>query len=370
MTTWLFFGYFFLVTCSQYAVKSVRQATFIDSLGAEQLPWVYLLVALVSLPIIIVYSRLAETARPHRMIIAFSLVHALALAAFYRLLAIPAKPVAMVFYIWVTVAFGIAVSQLWSYAHFALDSRQARRLFAIIGAGGLLGAIPGGLLAIEISRRAGTRATLLGAAVVMLAAAGVVPLIERFLLDRIQHSIRALFRLLELCLPPDDARAAFRSLSSRHPAVRAQALEYLDNTLAAGLRRDVFAVIDDEPVDEKLRRVPIFGGRIQDRVATLARLLAADLAESSDRTGLVVAALYELTCSGDPGQLAPTVAALARQSFSEVVRETAEWTAGRMQSPQHDAPHDAVGAAGDRATGREELTMAPLTQIEMVLVLQ
>ena len=38
----LLFLMFFLLITFQYTTKSVRQSTFINSLGAEKLPWVYL----------------------------------------------------------------------------------------------------------------------------------------------------------------------------------------------------------------------------------------------------------------------------------------------------------------------------------------
>ncbi len=59
------------------------------------------------------------------------------------------------------------------------DPRQARRLFAFIGAGGLLGAMFGGLLAAAVTRVAGTRFTLLAAAALLLSLPLLVVLIER-----------------------------------------------------------------------------------------------------------------------------------------------------------------------------------------------
>ena len=44
--TALLFVSLFLVINFQYIAKTVRQSTFVDSLGATRLPWVYLAVAL------------------------------------------------------------------------------------------------------------------------------------------------------------------------------------------------------------------------------------------------------------------------------------------------------------------------------------
>ena len=61
------FGTFFFCLCFQYAAKSVRQATFIDTFGAARLPVVYLAVALLTLPVVYLYGRLADRLSPARL---------------------------------------------------------------------------------------------------------------------------------------------------------------------------------------------------------------------------------------------------------------------------------------------------------------
>ncbi|HSL19467.1 MAG TPA: Npt1/Npt2 family nucleotide transporter [Methylomirabilota bacterium] len=176
---WLFFVYFLVLTTVHFAGKSVRQASFIDSLGAENLPWVYLALAVVSYPVLVLYSRLAVRFAHGRLIVASSVAHAIALIVFYLLFGLGQSWVAVLYYVWLGMAFAIAVSQFWSYANHLFDPRQARRIFAFIGAGGLLGAIPGGLIAWSVTELAGARATLLAAAVLMLLVPLAVSLIER-----------------------------------------------------------------------------------------------------------------------------------------------------------------------------------------------
>lgn len=204
---WLFFAYFFVLACSQYAVKSVRQATFVDSWGAEQLPWVYLALAVVSFPVLLLYTRAANRYRLHRIIIGFCIVHGLILVAFFELLALPSRWVPVAFYLWSTVGFGVAVSQLWSYAGTVFDARQARRLFAFVGAGGLLGGIPGGLIARMVSGRWGTYSTLLISGVLFVSVAAIVLLIERG--RPVTVSVAARPRALRSI---DDARGGFRTI--------------------------------------------------------------------------------------------------------------------------------------------------------------
>ncbi len=176
---WLFFFEFLILTTVHFASKSVRQATFIDSLGAENLPWVYLAVAAVSLPVLVLYSRAAMRVRLPMLILGGTLLHVIGLVLFFYLFSIGRGWVAALYYVWLGMAFAIAVSQFWTYANQVFDARQARRLFSFIGAGGLLGATLGGLLAAAVTRVAGTRYILLAAAALLLVLPILLVLIER-----------------------------------------------------------------------------------------------------------------------------------------------------------------------------------------------
>jgi AAA family ATP:ADP antiporter len=179
LLAWLFFVDFLILTTVHFAAKTVRQATFIDALGAENLPWVYLAVAAISLPVLVAYSRAAARVRLPMLILGGTLLHVFGLVFFFYLFGLGHRWVAALYYVWLGMAFAIAVSQFWTYANQAFDPRQARRLFAFIGAGGLLGAMLGGLVAAGVTRVAGTRFTLLAAAALMLTVPVLVVLIER-----------------------------------------------------------------------------------------------------------------------------------------------------------------------------------------------
>ncbi len=171
----LLFLSFFLLASFQYAAKSIRQATFVDALGADRLPWVYLLAALLSYPLLRVYGRLTDRF-PHRRLLAatWALV-AVVMVAFWWLFAGGQPWVAIAFYLFLSIAFVLMVSQFWVEAGQALDPRQAKRLFGLIGAGGLLGGVAGGQAARLASAFTGTRHALLAAAA-MVAAAALVQL--------------------------------------------------------------------------------------------------------------------------------------------------------------------------------------------------
>ncbi len=170
----LLFSSLFISYTFQYTVKSVRQATFIDALGAARLPYVYLLVALCSYPILRLYSRLSDRLSPHAMIATTCTLIATSLALFWWLFGYSWTWVPIAFYIWVTILFVLISSQLWLFANQLFQPRQAKRLFGFIGAGGLLGSVAGGQVARLATLMTSTRDALLVAGVLVL---GIVALI-------------------------------------------------------------------------------------------------------------------------------------------------------------------------------------------------
>lgn len=145
----LFFGVHFLLLAFQYTAKSVRQSAFIDALGAENLPWAYLLVPIASYPLLALGSRWTRNHTLEKVLAGISGGVGASLLAFAWLFhRWPDSPVpSLLFYVWTAVVGVLMVSLFWSWAAERLDVRQARRLFAAVGAGGILGSVFGGQLA-------------------------------------------------------------------------------------------------------------------------------------------------------------------------------------------------------------------------------
>ena len=170
----LLFAVHFLLLAFQYVGKSLRQSSFIDSLGAEQLPSVYLAVALLSYPVLLLYGRLVRVFRLDRLLAGLTLLAALVTAGFgewFRRVAggtgLALASVAL--YLWTAVVAILLVSLFWSLSSHVLHARQARRLFGLLGAGGLLGSIVGGQAARLGSLWAGPSGALfLGAGLLVL----------------------------------------------------------------------------------------------------------------------------------------------------------------------------------------------------------
>ena len=162
----LLFGYSFLMGVFQFSSKALRQASYVDSLGAEKLPYVYLAVALIAYPFLRFYGRLADRFSRERVIGWTMAVVAAGLVGFWWLMAVPTWWVSVLFYLWISVTSALTLSQLWTYANGLLDARQARRLFGFIGSGSLLGGVLGGQ-ATSLLGSTDPRAPLLAGAAVL-----------------------------------------------------------------------------------------------------------------------------------------------------------------------------------------------------------
>lgn len=176
--------YCFLLGAFQFASKSVRQSTFVDSLGFGQLPYVYLLVAICAYPVLRAYGRATVGASFHRVVTASTFLVAGSLVLFWWLLGFPHASIRFVFYIWISIVTVMMVSQFWTFANQALDPRQARRLFAYILSGGLLGGVLGGQIARFSSNLLDTRATLLIGGLLVLGTAATIPSIQAHIVQQ------------------------------------------------------------------------------------------------------------------------------------------------------------------------------------------
>ena len=170
------FLYIAAVIAAFLLAKAIRSGLFLKQYGPFALVYVYAAAPLALSVFVPVYSRV--TARfGQRAVTAWTLLFFAAnvLLFWYAFRVHPAHVLPAVFYVWVN-CFGIVSSvQAWSFANSIFDTRQAKRLFGIIGAGASLGAILGGFLARMLVRPVGGPVNLLLVlAALILAGAAIV----------------------------------------------------------------------------------------------------------------------------------------------------------------------------------------------------
>jgi AAA family ATP:ADP antiporter len=168
------FLYIAIAVGSFLLAKAIRNGLFLQVYGASKLAYVYVAVPLVLMILVPVYTAVVARIGHRRVATGALLFLALNVLAFWWGLTFAPKPwLSAAFYIWVNCYGVIAPVQAWSFANSVFDTRQARRLFGLIGSGASAGAIVGGFVARTLVGPLGT-VNLLLVLLLMITAAVVV----------------------------------------------------------------------------------------------------------------------------------------------------------------------------------------------------
>ena len=149
--------------------------------------------------------------------------------------------------------------------------------------------------------------------------------------EKIERTVDRIYRLLALVYPWKDITAARWSIERGDNKARANALEYLDNVLSGQLRKRVMPVLEDLPLDEKVRRGNvILKTRPRDVEETLLELI-------NDDDQVVAASAIALVGRREMWSLADDIEHVLahRDPRDWYVFESSSWTlAGRTLSTQ------------------------------------
>ena len=153
--------YLFLGMASVICLKTAADSLFLSQFGAKRLPYADLAItALVGL-VVGLYLRLSNRVSQGQLILGTQAFLILNLLTLWYLLGQGIFGIAALLYVWVGIFTVLIPSQVWSLAGTIFDTRQAKRLFSLVGAGGILGAALGGQFASHIGPRIGTENLLL-----------------------------------------------------------------------------------------------------------------------------------------------------------------------------------------------------------------
>ncbi len=99
-------------------------------------------------------------------------------------------------------------------------------------------------------------------------------LLARALQEKLRRTVDRMYRLLAVIYPWKDVAAARWALEHGDSRGRAGALEYLDNLLTGTIRKRVLPVLEEMPLDEKVRRGNLtLKSRVRDAEDSLAQLI-------------------------------------------------------------------------------------------------
>jgi len=182
------FAHFFLIILAYYQVKPASRSIYLEFYDAAQLPYAWVLGALMLALLMPFYGRMVSRYSRHGVVKGTALIIAASLVGFRFL---PPSPVsALLFYVFVDMMSVILVEQFWSLANSLHVSTQGRRWYGMISSGGLLGGIVAGQLVNVLLDEAGlsTMDLLLVAAALVVVLAVVAESVVR-LVPSAEHDI-------------------------------------------------------------------------------------------------------------------------------------------------------------------------------------
>lgn len=176
----LAFVYIAVVVSAFLLAKPIRNGLFLNQYGPYALVYVYAAVPIVLSIFVPIYTRIAARFGSRLVTIGTLLFFSSNVVLFwygFRFHGFWLLP--GIFYVWVNCFGIIAPVQAWSLTNSLFDTRQAKRLFGLVGSGASLGAITGGLLArVLVGPVGGAVNLLLVLAFLILIAAGLVSLVR------------------------------------------------------------------------------------------------------------------------------------------------------------------------------------------------
>jgi AAA family ATP:ADP antiporter len=144
----LTFLYIAVVVAAFLLAKPIRNGLFVEEYGPYALVYVYAAVPLVLSVFVRGYSEVAARFGARTVTVGTLIFFSLNVVAFWYAFSFARFwLLSGIFYVWVNCFGVIAPVQAWSFANSLFDTRQAKRLFGLVGSGASVGAITGGILA-------------------------------------------------------------------------------------------------------------------------------------------------------------------------------------------------------------------------------
>ncbi len=163
-----------LAMAAVVCLKVTADSLFLSRFDATRLPLVDLAITVLMGVVVGVYLRLSNNVSLRLLIASSQVFLALNLLGFWTLIRWDVPFVPALIYVWVGILGVLIPSQVWTLAGTVFDTRQAKRLFSLIGSGGIVGAVWGGQCASIAGPALGTENLLLVTTVLILCCTATV----------------------------------------------------------------------------------------------------------------------------------------------------------------------------------------------------
>ena len=165
--------YLLFVLFAYYVLKSASESMFLNKFDIDKLPILYILMAIFGGALAFVYSKTAARTSLHAAVTwTVFLSVACLIGMWYPLRNRNATTTVYVFAVWVRLFSVVTVTQGWVVASNLFTSREAKRVYGLLGMGMIAGAVFGGEFTTRMVRIIGTNNLLFASVPLVLLAYG------------------------------------------------------------------------------------------------------------------------------------------------------------------------------------------------------
>ncbi|OAB76090.1 Npt1/Npt2 family nucleotide transporter [Cochleicola gelatinilyticus] len=184
--------YIFLLITVLLMVKPTINALFLSNLGAEQLPYGYILVAAIAVVTMFFYNKAVKRFSLRVITISTLVLFSISflVLSFIMHTGILNNWVLYFYYLSVSLFAVLVTSQFWIIANMVYNAREAKRLFGFIGAGAIAGGIFGGYLTTLIASSFGNRIVILIAGIIILLCIPILQIVWKLRIRKLNSYIR------------------------------------------------------------------------------------------------------------------------------------------------------------------------------------
>lgn len=155
-------SYIFIIIASYNVLKPMTRSLFVSNMGLQQMPVLYMMLAVVVGVFMVFYLRFSARLRLDRLINYTTIILMATLLLFWWLLQLEIQSRLLYYglFIWASIYGMVTTTQFWLLANYVFNSREAKRLFPILIASALSGAIMGGYATHFLVKQIGGTANL------------------------------------------------------------------------------------------------------------------------------------------------------------------------------------------------------------------
>ena len=169
------FSYYFLIIASAQVGQIARDALVLDRFNALQLPYLDISVSILIGFVVALYIRLGRVMSLRNLLVGSISFYVVTVMALWWAIHFQQRSwIFLVLYVWVGIVGALAPAQVWTLANFLWTTREAKRLFGMLGSGGILGGVFAGFISARMTDAFGAESLLLLMGIPLALAAWVV----------------------------------------------------------------------------------------------------------------------------------------------------------------------------------------------------